>query len=95
VEHNFPSQEAITGANGRLRLGSYSVDESDEEKLKAEIVKMELRKAETLVAHLREIVSQSWQGFERAVCEALVVFLSERFRIAYDRGNGSQIGRIT
>jgi hypothetical protein len=81
--------------NGRLRLGSYSVDESDEEKLKAEIVKMELRKAETLISHLRDIVSQSIQGPERTVCEALVVFLSERFRTAYDRGNEMQTGRMT
>lgn len=80
--------------NGRLRLGSYSVDESDEERLKTEIVRMELRKAETLIAHLREKTSQSLQGPERTVCEALVILLSERFRIAYDRGNELQIGRM-
>jgi len=79
--------------DGRLRLGSYSVDESDEERLKTEIVKLELGKAEILIAHFRDRVSQSIQGPERTVGEALVVLLSERFRTAYDRGNIIEKGR--
>lgn len=87
MEQKFPSREATSGIPSRLRLGSYSVDESDEERLKIEIVKLELGKAELLIAHLRDRVSQSIQGPERIVGEALVTFLSERLRIAFDRRN--------
>lgn len=43
VEHRKPSHDSKT-ITARLTLGAYNVDEGDEERLKTEIVRMELRK---------------------------------------------------
>jgi hypothetical protein len=43
VEHRKPSHDSIV-ATTRLTLGSYNIDERDEERLKTEIVRLELRK---------------------------------------------------
>jgi hypothetical protein len=43
VEHRKPSHDA-KAITARLTLGAYNVDEGDEERLKTEIVRMELRK---------------------------------------------------
>jgi len=43
VEHKKPSHDS-KAVTARLTLGAYNVDEDDEEILKTEIVRMELRK---------------------------------------------------
>ncbi|KAG9248817.1 hypothetical protein BJ878DRAFT_288653 [Calycina marina] len=50
VEHPNMSHDS-KAVTARLTLGAYNVDEGDEEKLKAEIVKMELRKVDTGERH--------------------------------------------
>jgi hypothetical protein len=56
VEHRKQSHDA-KAVTARLTLGAYNVDEGDEERLKTEIVRMELRK----VVRTRTPISRSYQ----------------------------------
>jgi len=51
IENRKMSHDSKAGT-ARLTLGAYSIDESDEERLKTEIVKMELRKVVSILSKL-------------------------------------------
>ncbi|KAF4633955.1 hypothetical protein G7Y89_g4159 [Cudoniella acicularis] len=67
----------------RLTLGAYNFDEGDEERLKTEIAKIELRKVETVISKLKESFGQTNSESEQRVYESLVAFLSDKMRSAF------------
>lgn len=69
----------------RVTLGVYSLDKEDEERIKMEFLRMELRKVEALVSKLQEKASKGRAEYEIKMHEALIKFLEGRLRTAYDR----------
>jgi hypothetical protein len=76
-----------------MTLGSYKVEEGDEERMKMEIIRMELRKVETMISRMKEQVNQDIPVAEQRLREGLSVFLSEKLRLAYE--DGTYIGGAT
>lgn len=91
VEHDPRTPDTIGSMSSRLRFGLYSVDESDEESLKTEIVRLELRKVQTLISSLKESIAKSIREPEQLMCEALVGYLSRKVQTANQTGNGFQM----
>ena len=68
----------------RVTLGVYSLDREDEERIKMEFLRMELRKVEALVSKLKEKASKGHVDYEVKMHEALIQFLEGRLRAAFD-----------
>ncbi|MCJ1244107.1 hypothetical protein MMC30_001305 [Trapelia coarctata] len=68
----------------RVTLGVYSLDQEDEERIKMEFLRMELRKVEALVSKLKEKASKGHVDYEVKMHEALIQFLEGRLRAAFD-----------
>jgi hypothetical protein len=73
-----------TSATARVTLGVYNLDQEDENCIKMEFVRMELRKVEALVTRLKERVSPGLAEYEVKMIQALIMFLDGRLRMTYD-----------
>ncbi|MCJ1407781.1 hypothetical protein MMC19_001852 [Ptychographa xylographoides] len=78
------SNIATATTTTRLTLGVYNLDREDEERIKMELVRMELGKVEALVARLKEKVCYGGVESEVKASEALVGFLECKLRAAFD-----------
>lgn len=89
---NARSQSASTSSTSpasvpdtaRVTLGVYSLDQEDEERIKMEFLRMELRKVEVLVSKLKEKALKGHAEYEVKMHEALMTFLEGRLRAAFD-----------
>ena len=79
------TSQASVPHTARVTLGVYSLDKEDEERIKMEFLRMELRKVEALVSKLQEKASKGRAEYEIKMHEALIKFLEGRLRTAYDR----------
>ena len=76
--------------HGCVTLGSYRMDKEDDERLKMEIVAIELRKVETLVVGFRERfcgtqMQRPQAEHESRLYEALLDFLAKKLRAEFER----------
>lgn len=74
------SNQSSSSTSARLTLGVYNLDRDDEERIKMILVRMELRKVETLVAKVKEKACQNEAESELMAFEALVGFLEGKLR---------------
>ncbi|MCJ1294944.1 hypothetical protein MMC34_006504 [Xylographa carneopallida] len=69
------SDQSSSSTSARITLGVYNLDREDEERIKMILVRMELRKVETLVAKVRERACQCESESEIHAFDALVKYL--------------------
>ncbi|MCJ1419188.1 hypothetical protein MMC32_005541 [Xylographa parallela] len=74
------SDQSSSSTSARITLGVYNLDREDEERIKMILVRMELRKVETLVAKVREKACQGDGESEIQAFDALVRFLDGKLR---------------
>ncbi|MCJ1474935.1 hypothetical protein MMC13_003595 [Lambiella insularis] len=74
------SNQSSSSTSARLTLGVYNLDRDDEERIKMILVRMELRKVETLVTKVKEKACQHEAESELMAFEALVGFLEGKLR---------------
>ncbi|KAF6239265.1 hypothetical protein HO173_002526 [Letharia columbiana] len=75
----------ISAASSRVTIGGYTMDAEDEERLRIEIVLMELQKLNTLLMKFQGKFSSSEMGYESHTYETMVAFLNMRLREAMDK----------
>ncbi|MCJ1436790.1 hypothetical protein MMC27_006172 [Xylographa pallens] len=74
------SDQSSSSTSARITLGVYNLDREDEERIKMILVRMELRKVETLVAKVKEKACQGDGESEIHAFDALVRFLDGKLR---------------
>jgi hypothetical protein len=67
----------------RLMLGTYRVKGEDEQRLKSEILLMELRKVDNIFARFK-IVCRSVPDAEMGVCSVLTSYLAQNLQLTFD-----------
>ncbi|MCJ1377904.1 hypothetical protein MMC17_001000 [Xylographa soralifera] len=78
------SDQSSSSTSARITLGVYNLDREDEERIKMILVRMELRKVETLVAKVKEKACQGDAESEVNAFNALVRFLDGKLRAVSD-----------
>ena len=79
--HLLTHESAVRGA--RVAVGAYRLDQEDEQKLKVEIMSIELRRTRVLVSKLQDRYSQAHGELEIGVHNALRSLLSSRLEDAF------------
>jgi len=74
------SDQSSSSTSARITLGVYNLDREDEDRIKMILVRMELRKVETLVAKVKEKACQGDGEPEVNAFNALVSFLEGKVR---------------
>lgn len=64
--------------NKALTLGTFKMDEEDEQRIRMGLVKSELRKVEVLLSRFRDRFERSLSGCDKQVYDANVAFLQRR-----------------
>ncbi|MCJ1387679.1 hypothetical protein MMC18_000522 [Xylographa bjoerkii] len=78
------SDQSSSSTSARITLGVYNLDREDEERIKMILVRMELRKVETLVARVKAKACQGDAESEINAFDALVSFLEGKLRAVSD-----------
>ena len=79
------SKTSISLPASRVTVGNYTMDGDDEERLRIEIVMMELQKMGTLLMNFRSKFASLPVGYEGHTNETMLNFLNIRLREATDR----------
>lgn len=79
------SKTSMSLSASRVTVGNYTMDGDDEERLRIEIVMMELQKLGTLLMNFRSKFASLPVGYEGHTNETMLNFLNIRLREAMDR----------